>query len=266
MHDLCITWSTHFDSFPIWPFQLNFMLTCDPIHSVNPSQVAKSSSLGQMFEARSGSHTSVDPAWWPKTFQIHCQSLLALGCKNPVPSQWSYLWANQIPAHSPVCTRLACSNPIHLWLRSCVKQHMLGLRPNLIITPVCGSSALLTRSWTWFFCHLYSCLCWWAHSWTWFPLTMFLPWLSTFLACSWIQFLCWLHSYLHWTQFLSTTLLHSDHHLPNYQPCQIHLPWPTWWPAIKTPATPLAYIKQILTLNIRDSTLNSFIFHVWFAR
>ena len=67
---------------PRWLFRLNFTFTCDPVHSVDPSLVAKSSSLGRTFEARSWSRP-VDLARWPKTFQVHYQSPLSLACSDP---------------------------------------------------------------------------------------------------------------------------------------------------------------------------------------
>ena len=55
------------------PFRLNFMPPFSSVDSVDPSQLAKSSSLSRTFEAH-----SVDR--WLKTFKVHCQSPLELAC------------------------------------------------------------------------------------------------------------------------------------------------------------------------------------------
>ena len=106
VHDLCNIRSTHFDSSCARLFSwTSHSLVIPFIRSI----------LGQMFEAPLWSCPSVDPAGCPKMSKIHWQSLLVLACSSP------YLWGNQVPALSPVCTYLVFRDPVHSWFWPCLK-------------------------------------------------------------------------------------------------------------------------------------------------
>ena len=118
----CSAWPFHYTVYSLWlfprrPFQLNFTIACDFIHSFDPSQVVKSSTLGRMLEARLWSRPSVDLACWPKTFNVHCQSPLALACSNPfaviLPFQFEaesgFLWLHSCMRWRPSSSQL---NPV----------------------------------------------------------------------------------------------------------------------------------------------------------
>ena len=49
------------------------------------------------------------------TARAHLRWLVA------IPSRWSYLWSNQVPAHGPVCTRLNSSDPVNSRFWFCLK-------------------------------------------------------------------------------------------------------------------------------------------------
>ena len=160
------------------PFQLNFTLTCDPIYLVVPSLVAKSSSLGQTFEARSWSRPS---ARWLKTFKVHCQSPLALACSDPftviLPVRQSST-SSRYSAHTSSLQRswsftiliLPEWNTCQACYQTCPTWALFTARanPDLQHSPCCCC-------WWWWWLHVPALSTLPAHSWTRFLSITFLP-------------------------------------------------------------------------------------------